>query len=269
MISDSLFHFTEKIETLEIILDSLRFRSSYCVEKVNDLNNEAYIALPMVCFCDIPLKEYFKENIKENTKEDEDSSRYGRYGKYGIGIKKDNWSEKNKINPILYRRVDSSFSTSHKESLKGLKKMIDFMYRHKIEESHLDYFEKVVLEINSVEEHLHEQANYTKLYEDGGKKYYEAREWRYMPEDRVHSPRRELTKHDTKNYCKEINLKYHKNQPDYLDFDVEEITHLIVDKKEDLDVLINEIEISKKFNRSETLYLIQKLIDVATIKRDL
>ena len=57
MISSSLFHFTRKISNLKLILRDKKFRASYNIENVQSFfPNESYLAIPMVCFCDIPLK---------------------------------------------------------------------------------------------------------------------------------------------------------------------------------------------------------------------
>lgn len=53
--SSTLFHFTPKMEYLLSILQD-GFWPRYCVEKGWG-NNYIDFALPMVCFCDIPLAQ--------------------------------------------------------------------------------------------------------------------------------------------------------------------------------------------------------------------
>ena len=85
--SNTLFHFTKNLDTIKLILNDGYFWPIYCVEydKGADDNGE-YDALPMVCFCDIPLSQ-----IREHTDD---------YGKYGIGINKQRGKEK--ISPVAY-----------------------------------------------------------------------------------------------------------------------------------------------------------------------
>ncbi len=84
---NTLFHFTRTLTNLESILrDGLRF--SYCFE---EFVNGHGIALPMVCFCDIPLLR-----TPQHRK---------RYGNYMVGLSKDFFRQKTdfQLNPVMYR----------------------------------------------------------------------------------------------------------------------------------------------------------------------
>ena len=71
--ANTLFHFTKKLDTLRNILMS-KFYPRLCLESCFlDSTNKKW-AIPMVCFCDIPLS-----NIDQHTQ---------KYGNYAIGIKK-------------------------------------------------------------------------------------------------------------------------------------------------------------------------------------
>jgi hypothetical protein len=78
--SNTLFHFTDKRENLINILEN-EFRPHFCLENFNffahDMNyREGFeIAIPMVCFCDIPLSQA-RIHMKH-------------YGEYGIGLSKE------------------------------------------------------------------------------------------------------------------------------------------------------------------------------------
>ncbi len=58
-------------------------------------------AIPMVCFCDLPLSQ-----IRKHTK---------TYGEYALGLSKE-WAIKKQINPVLYTYPNSDLS----EKLKNL-----------------------------------------------------------------------------------------------------------------------------------------------------
>ena len=77
--SETLFHFTG-FESLRSILEN-EFIPHWCIEDFYFKTNDVYakIAIPMVCFCDIPLG-----NIKEHMDD---------YGNCGIGMKK-SWARK-------------------------------------------------------------------------------------------------------------------------------------------------------------------------------
>lgn len=106
--ASSLLHFTNSMDTLKGILEK-GFRFSYCCEKVsatinmNELHPEganyfrpspyinSHIAIPMICFCDIPLTRA--------------KSHSNIYGKFIVGIDKDTARTvfKDSLNPVMYR----------------------------------------------------------------------------------------------------------------------------------------------------------------------
>lgn len=87
--SNTLIHFTGSMENLIEILKS-DFHPRLCLEDFSFVLNEKEsnkIALPMVCFCDIPL-HLVKEHMAE-------------YGNYGIGLKK-SWGLRYGLCPVHY-----------------------------------------------------------------------------------------------------------------------------------------------------------------------
>lgn len=92
--SNTIVHYTESIDSVMSILNN-NFCPKLCLENYDYIiDDKRYhkIALPMVCFCDIPLHLV--------------STHMDQYGEYGIGLKK-SWAERNKINPIQYLRNGS------------------------------------------------------------------------------------------------------------------------------------------------------------------
>lgn len=91
--SASLFHFTPKLEYLMSIMKN-GFYPRFCLEdsQLMDWYGQAYLAFPMVCFCDIPLSK-----ISEHT---------AFYGKYGIGLKR-NWGNDMGLSPVVYASMNS------------------------------------------------------------------------------------------------------------------------------------------------------------------
>lgn len=145
--SNTLFHFMTELEYLkQSIKDGLWPR--YCIEKKW---NGKDIAIPMLCFCDIPLSQ-----VKEHVR---------RYGYYGIGVTK-KFARYNKITPVTYlyqgslmhNKIDYYVSKFHSPSTNH--KKMDF------EEIMLYYIKKV--------------SGYNKSSEPK-RKFYNEREWRYVP----------------------------------------------------------------------------------------
>ena len=93
----SLFHFTKSLDTLQAILCS-SFHPRYSREDISwlGLKDVAYFAVPMVCFCDIPLSRV--------------SDHVASYGSYGIGLSKE-WAVRSGLNPLLYLSSASSLAT--------------------------------------------------------------------------------------------------------------------------------------------------------------
>ena len=85
-ITTSLFHYTNSIDTLKGII-SEGLLANYCAEVFSYNGKEEIVGIPMISFCDIPLKR-----IGGFTK---------RYGDYAIALSKD-WGLKRRINPVFY-----------------------------------------------------------------------------------------------------------------------------------------------------------------------
>lgn len=83
--SNTLFHYTKNFDALCGILEN-GFKPNYCRETFSD---EAFCAIPMVSFCDVPLTRA-DSFIGENS-----------YGKVAIGMSKE-WGIRSGLNPMLY-----------------------------------------------------------------------------------------------------------------------------------------------------------------------
>ena len=99
--SETLFHFTKNLDTLQLILDS-GFWPRYCLEDIQWLSGESqteegFVSVPMVCFCDIPLSR-----IDEHV---------NFYGSYGLGMTKE-WALKSGLAPVHYVTQSSPFTTT-------------------------------------------------------------------------------------------------------------------------------------------------------------
>ncbi len=158
--SNTLFHFTDKQEILQkIIVEG--FKMSYCLEVEN--------AFPMISFCDLPIS-----SIKEQLE---------KYGEYGIGMSL-NWGKEKKLNPVFYFDENSHLIDDFKKAnLWSQKMMIDIIAGKKDP--------SWVNENRPFMEFLLNSSRYQKFYMSdlvrGGVihhnyKFYNEREWRYVPE---------------------------------------------------------------------------------------
>jgi hypothetical protein len=102
--ADTLFHFTPSLQNLLGILRS-GFRASYCVEDLNPVvpdvgiphDDALTVAIPMVCFCDMPLSAALRH--------------MGTYGRYGIGLCK-RWGMQRGVSPVLYAHSRSGLTAA-------------------------------------------------------------------------------------------------------------------------------------------------------------
>lgn len=94
--TSSLFHYTDFNSLKRILAGGLV--PNYCSEDLTVGGRQFVIGLPMVCFCDIPLTR-----TAEFTK---------RYGRHAIALSK-KWAAKKGINPVLYAVDDDIIVSLH------------------------------------------------------------------------------------------------------------------------------------------------------------
>lgn len=94
MRTQSLFHFTKKLEVLFSILEN-GFWPQYSFEDIGWVSGTLFYGSAMVCFCDIALPK-----LENHT---------SFYGKFGIGMKKD-WGIQSGLNPLMYVSRNSKVS---------------------------------------------------------------------------------------------------------------------------------------------------------------
>jgi len=146
--SNTLFHFFREFPFLmQAINDGLWPR--YFVEKKWSAKD---IAIPMFCFCDIPLSQ-IKDHIDE-------------YGHYGIGVSKD-FARDNNITPVTYLSQDSYLMDKLSYFISTFDTPSFNLKQMSVEELML-YYVKKVSGYNSDDELK--------------RKFYDEREWRYIPQ---------------------------------------------------------------------------------------
>lgn len=148
--SNTLFHFTREFKYLKQIIEEGLW-PRYCIEKKW---NGKDLAIPMLCFCDIPLSQV-KDHIDEEK----------GYGCYGIGISK-SFARDNKITPVTYLYQGSVMRNKIEYYISNYTTPSDNLKKMDFEELMLYYVKKV--------------SGYNKDSELK-RKFYNEREWRYVP----------------------------------------------------------------------------------------
>ena len=269
--SSSLFHFTREFEVFKQILsEGLRF--SYCYEPFGDIVakhgwdivltvrdkiiNCKGIAIPMICFCDIPLLRTQKHREK--------------YGNYMIGfnrealIKAVNTTDYI-MNPVQYRchpifdeqlegltiqknkyitQIESTEIPHGGFEIKKGEKRDDLQFSNLIMQATTRGKNKeTLLKINAIDSII----GFSKPYKETcGYDYMGEREWRIIiPDCNRPSPNLGWLKFASKESVDNFKLKLNDNYPRelYLSLDDIEITslvnHIVVSKETERDVIIH------------------------------
>lgn len=241
--SNSIIHYTDTFDKIKSIITE-GFRIKYCAEKlIVDEDTNSLAAHPMISFCDIPLSQSHKH--------------FDAYGRYGIGLNK-SWAKKLGINPVLYIDEKSSISKTLGELLKER--------RNKNSNLTVDQRNKI-LRIKSF------TKNYSGLLKRKNieildYKYYDEREWRFVPESK-----------DLKGAKFSIHLKdYLRNKDKFneqiadirIGFKAHEITYIIVENTSEIPELIKILRkhFTDKLTENELDLLFSKICSTRQIQED-
>lgn len=126
--ANTLFHFMKQFGYLRSILLKKAIVPRYCIETIDYLHIKtgevafSEVAVLQKCFCDIPLHKladtvsvtgtgeaFEKLSAEEKMQIERDNTHFDFYGKFAIGFSK-SWSEHNRLQPIHYLNVESSYS---------------------------------------------------------------------------------------------------------------------------------------------------------------
>ena len=258
--SDILFHFTELEHVISILKEGF-FRPNFCLEDLNDFvsQNERteYLewAIPMVCFCDIPLP-HSKTHRKT-------------YGNYGIGMSKE-WGmrKENKISPVLYAYPKSAITHSLLWMwIKGRELLNP-------EEDDADH-------THTFHDHLQGVYCFTKLYK--GRKwisrdigysnedvrFYDEREWRFVPmcENRfeyvLHKNKfLDMLKQNDVNH----ELERETSKLPRLNFEPSDIECIIVTAEEEKDLIVKEMEQNTNQYSYDGIELLSSKVNVISVE---
>jgi len=236
----SLFHFTNSFEILCCILKD-GFWPRYSQEYIGWVADDPeFIAIPMVCFCDIPLSR-----LMEHT---------DFYGKFGIGMTQE-WGLKSGLNPVLY----ISNSSNLFPQLKGL-------------------FENPHPEIGASKFWVMQTLGYTKPLvgkmkrgkEKIDKNFYEECEWRYIPiiYEGIYGFLVGPKESDDPQIVDKANVE--RRQYSMLKFEPKDVRYLLVEKTSDIPNLFDFINTKLgHFPHNELKVLSTKIISLDEIIKDI
>lgn len=254
--TNTVFHFTKSMDNLESILKN-DFYPHYCFEDffgtISSIPNVEK-AIPMVCFCDIPLSQVQK-HIKT-------------YGEYALGLSK-KWAIKKKINPVLYAYPNSDFTNKLNDALFEL---VQHEKDKDLSEKLSDQFISAIQYIKPYEGKLWKDGQWTKDMI----RFYDEREWRYIPQLAKSKSSLMIRKRDSledKDYpmiLKKLNDLMATVEHLRLSFEPNDIKFIIVrNENEVLPMLDNVINIKReKFPYKDVQILTTRIISMDSIKEN-
>lgn len=220
--STTLFNFTDSIEYLiNNLKDGFYCHNTY--EKL-PLRNNGY-RVPMACFCDIPLSL-----IKEH---------FNWYGRYGIGIKR-TYARQQGVKPVWYVTRENN------------------LVRNLVKQANLSEYER-----RHLLPYLKQFIGY-QTYQGGNekkKKFYDEREWRYIPDSSLVEVFFGLKSQQGKSKAKQNGER--------MKLDLNQVEYIIIENESDFDRMISELRLitnEKKDMKFENL--IAKIITAKQIERD-
>ncbi|MDP4183636.1 MAG: abortive infection system antitoxin AbiGi family protein [Bacteroidota bacterium] len=256
--ANTLFHFTNKTNLISI-LKVCAFYPRYCYEDIatHDASSNIHpdIAVPMVCFCDIPLSQ-IKNHI--NT-----------YGSYGIGLKKE-WGIDNGISPLQYMHPSSKSAKILNDETYLIQKLIE----NTKDDRNLSLFDGLRhLKLRSF---LFLKPYEGRMFRDGLYKsekiiFYDEKEWRFLPE--VNLPDFRII-YEFDEFIKDENLKKKAHEDISvnfsLNFNINDISYIIIDNDNDIEFFLDKIDelFDNKFNSKEIKILKTKIITKSQIVND-
>ena len=241
--ANTLFHFTSTYDILIKILQS-RFFPRLCLEKGLWHPGDMKWAIPMVCFCDIPLS-----NIADHTK---------KYGNYAIGLKK-TWAIEQGVSPILYVHDNTPFVL---QALSALKWSLE------LSQKDAENLQERLAEVMSM---FFMMKPYEGYQERGGKRekirFYDEREWRYLPPiggQHINF----LTEEKFKDKAQRERLNSFNEQYG-VNFYPDVINYIIVEKEEEIVSLMHKLHsIKGDFSYNSVELLSSRIISMDRIRED-
>lgn len=240
--ANTLFHFTKDFVTLLNILKT-KFYPRLCLEQ-QLMPQLPRLAVPMVCFCDIPLS-----HISEHT---------NRYGRYAIGIKKD-WAMKQGVSPVLYIHDNSLIPQTILNEL--IQMSTDYQSGNGSVMPKLMRYMDTVCMMKQYEGFDESQQRIIR--------YYDEREWRYIPpresDDQFCYLLENLFNNEKlRNKVNTLNEKYG------VAFNPDVVNYLIVDNEQEVLELKHHIErIKEGFSYRAVQFLTTRILSMQRIEEDM
>jgi hypothetical protein len=236
---DSLYHFTTEFDGLLRIFNE-GIKPQYSLEDMSFLEDDSegnsmntkFMAFPMFSLCDIPYERLSGA----------DSLHRERYGKYGIGIKKE-WAITQHIDTVHYTHNGTTVSKWITNLHKMFRKVLP-MIRAASPQGINDY-DIYDLFLNTYH-HLFYAMMLCKSYSKDDSVFYDEKEWRYLPD--VGNINKYLIHRNeyTEEFKNERNVQQKQREINKmidltLEFSVDDITHIFLENEDQKDLFVSKL----------------------------
>lgn len=241
--SSTLFHFTKSPESLMGILKH-GFIPRFSVEDFSWLDPSiGRMALPMVCFCDIPLGRT--------------SEHIAFYGSYGLGMSKE-WGTKNGLNALSYVSPASTYARHFSDIWESL-----LVTEAKTDPKRFESLASIVAFQKPLSGEVVVAGNPVE------KDFYQESEWRYVPEPEDMGDKFLMEdEFSDKKKLTEMNDKIGTSHR--LSFNPEDIRYIFVKCDADIPKLVNFVSTEMDhFSSSSLKILMTRITSIESIDGDL
>jgi len=249
--TSTLFHFTGSLDDVFSIL-SHEFHPHFSLEDYNVLSPKSrrypslVFAVPMVSFCDIPLSQILPH--------------LAFYGEYGIGLRKE-WATRHSIAPVLYTYRGS--------------RLARYLYSLAVAINRIPKKER---RAKTAQDYFYDLSCFVKPYEGGGyrkgrrirkRRFYDEREWRYVPRLTSDFYRYGMTEKSFRDDINRAAANAHLWRRHVISFVPKDIKYIIVSSETEILDTINHIEaIKTRFPRDDVRTLTSRIVSASQIAED-
>jgi len=232
--SNTLFHFTTKIDYLKEILKN-NFTPRISIETISVEDDEVSYAYPMKCFCDIPLSQV--------------NNHMNIYGKYSIGLTKE-WAIQNKISPVIYFCKDSPTIT-------GIIELFELLNDTETSDEKKAKLFSLFLFAKQYEGKFYRNGSFLK----NKVRFYNEREWRHIPEFKLlHKLNFEVFL-TGKDCYEESKIKKTNDDISALDnlklrFEPKDVKYIVVEREEEILEIVDVLRNSKRHYSFEDVQIL-------------
>ena len=250
--ANTLFHFTDSLDNLLNIL-TVEFQPRFCLEDFSLVFARRHppvpsleLAIPMVCFCDLPMSQL--------------QQHLSAYGDYGIGMTK-SWGRKHGVTPVLYLHQDSLLMEKFGQLLEQTRDArLQTEFHQNLSSNVFDFACFVKPYEGCFSRNAMRVDNY---------RFYDEREWRYVPILPNDFYRRGMPKSDFTNNVIRQAANQRLGVISRISFEPKDIKYLVVRNEAEIVPFIARLRhIKSRYDEADRELVASRVISAEQIRSD-